>query len=244
MQGPFWIDPNDDSKLFPPVELALEEPDGLLAAGGDLSPERIVAAYQNGIFPWYSEDQPILWWSPNPRAVIFPDELHISRSLAKTLRRNQFRVSLDTEFEAVLKACAAPRADELGTWITDDMHKAYTRLHQLGIAHSVEVWQDEELVGGLYGLSLGRVFFGESMFSRVTDASKVALVKFTEQLQAWGYALIDCQVSSPHISSLGASNIPRAEFVSLLKQWAQTIEPHPDWRFDDQDGPNTETGRS
>ncbi len=232
MNGPYWIDSNDPSITFPPVELALSDPNGLLAAGGDLSPERIIKAYCSGIFPWYNNDQPILWWSPNPRAVIYPKQLHISRSLAKTLRRNTFQVTFDTAFETVLNACAAPRQDEDGTWITPEMHVAYTQLHQLGIAHSVEAWQDGKLVGGLYGLAIGRVFFGESMFSRATDASKVAFVKLCQQLQQWGFTLIDCQVSSSHLSSLGAVDISRQTFISLLNKFANQVNQAPSWRFD------------
>lgn len=239
VNGPYWIDSNDPSMEFPPVELALDEPNGLLAAGGDLTPERIIKAYCQGIFPWYNDDQPILWWSPDPRSVIYPEQLHISRSLAKTLRRNTFQVTLDTAFETVLKACAAPRQDEHGTWITAEIHVAYTQLYQLGIAHSVEAWQDGKLVGGLYGLAIGRVFFGESMFSLATDASKVAFVKLTQQLQKWGFTLIDCQVSSSHLNSLGAVEIPRQTFISLLDEFATQVNQTPTWHFDKTIEPET-----
>ena len=217
-RGPFWLDPKDTSYAFPPTRLALREPDGLLAVGGDLSPERLLAAYRKGIFPWYSEDQPILWWSPDPRAVLFPDELKLSRSLRKTLRKRPFEVTLDQAFTEVMEACAEPRADGLGTWITDEMLNAYTRLHQLGHAHSAECWADGELVGGLYGVALGGVFFGESMFARRTDASKVAFVHLVAQLRAWDFVLIDCQVGTVHLTSLGACAIPRSEFEGLLDQ--------------------------
>ncbi len=201
---------------FPPVELA--SPEGLLAVGGDLSSERLLAAYRNGIFPWYSPGQPVLWWSPDPRTVLFPERLRISRSLGKALRQNRFRVTLDQAFERVIDACAAPRRANPtgGTWITGEMRAAYCRLHAEGYAHSVEVWSGSELVGGLYGVALGGVFFGESMFSRATDASKVALARVVGQLTTWGYSLIDCQVGSAHLFSLGAEEIPRQEFLAAL----------------------------
>lgn len=215
MRSPFWLN-TDYPEYFPDVSLALRDPDGLLAIGGDLSPARLVAAYSQGIFPWYSDGQPILWWSPDPRTVLRPEALRISRSLRKTLRRGQFRISLDTRFAEVLDACAAPRADGAGTWITAEMKAAYLRLHELGIAHSVECWEAERLVGGLYGLALGRVFFGESMFARVSDASKVAFVHLVRQLQRWDFTLIDCQVDSDHLRSLGAAPIDRAAFTARL----------------------------
>jgi leucyl/phenylalanyl-tRNA--protein transferase len=204
----------------------------LLAVGGDLAPERLLAAYRHGIFPWYSEDQPILWWSPDPRAVLFPDELKVSRSLRKTLRKAPFEVRLDSAFRAVMEACAAPRADGLGTWITDEMLDAYTGLHQLGYAHSAECWADGELVGGLYGMALGGVFFGESMFARRTDASKVAFVHLVTQLRAWNFALIDCQVTTAHLTRLGARAIPRAEFEALLDRHAPRDHRPGPWRLE------------
>ena len=235
--APYWLSPADTSYRFPDVELALTEPDGLLAIGGDLSTPRLLSAYHQGIFPWYNEDQPILWWSPNPRAVLFPEELKISRSLRKTLRKNLFEFRFDTAFARVLHACAAPRAKQDGTWITREMAQAYEQMHRLGYAHSVEVWQGQELVGGLYGIALGQVFFGESMFSRVSDASKVALVALVERMQKHKFQLIDCQVASAHLSSLGARNIPRKEFSALLKvhctppfkacHWSTPMEPGP-----------------
>ena len=206
----------DNRRRFPPVEYATAE--GLLAVGGDLSSERLLEAYRHGIFPWYSAGQPILWWSPDPRAVLYPERLKIRRSLKQTLRRGHFCVRFDTAFRDVMLACAAPR-DQYpggGTWITDEMIEAYRHLHELGFAHSVETWHDERLVGGLYGVALGGVFFGESMFSRATDASKVALVALAERLRTWGFALIDCQVPSAHLSSLGAEEIPRARFLAEL----------------------------
>jgi len=205
--------------VFPPVESALAEPNGLLAAGGDLSPERILAAYRRGIFPWYSEGEPILWWSPDPRMVLFPDELKISRSFAKVLRNRPYRVTLDTAFANVVAACAAaPRPGQHGTWITAAMQTAYTGLHELGHAHSVEVWMDDQLAGGLYGMALGRAFFGESMFSRHRDASKVALAHLCAHLQHEGFGIIDCQMETKHLASLGARPIPRSEFVALLRR--------------------------
>jgi len=217
------LDPDDPEAPFPPVESAEREPDGLLAVGGDLHPRRLLNAYRAGIFPWYSDDQPLLWWSPDPRTVLFPERLKVSRSLRKSLRNKPFRVTFDTAFDAVIDACAAPRAGENGTWITHDMATAYRQLHRLGHAHSVEVWLDDKLAGGLYGIAMGRVFFGESMFSRVSEASKVAFVHLIRQLQARGYRLVDCQVYSAHLLTLGAEEIPRREFCQLLDRWC----PHP-----------------
>lgn len=210
------LNPNDRRSLFPPVESA--SPEGLLAIGGDLGPERLLAAYQHGIFPWYSPGQPILWWSPDPRAVLYPDKLRVSRSLRKTLRRGRLRVRTDSCFREVMLACAAPRIQHPGggTWITDDMVAAYCRLHDLGFAHSIETWHDNRLVGGLYGVALGGLFFGESMFSRDTDASKVALAALVTWLRGWGFALIDCQMPSAHLASLGAEEIPRRTFLAEL----------------------------
>jgi leucyl/phenylalanyl-tRNA--protein transferase len=211
---------------FPPVEKALKSPNGLLCAGGDLSPERIIAAYSRGIFPWFSEGDPILWWSPDPRMVLFPDELKVSRSLRKTVDRGVFETRFDTAFREVIAQCAAPRDGQSGTWIVPEMVAAYTELHDLGVAHSVESWQEGELVGGLYGLSIGRVFFGESMFARAPDASKVALVKLVERLRAQGCDLIDCQQATRHLASLGAREIPRAEFATRVQDSIQ----YPAWR--------------
>jgi len=207
---------------FPPTHQALTEPNGLLAIGGDLSAERLINAYRQGIFPWFSGDDPILWWSPNPRAVLFPDELHISKSLKKRLRRNEFSVSFNQTFDAVVDACSKVDDRQEATWISADIKAAYGQLHAMGYAHSVEVWQsktagDGELIGGLYGLAMGKVFFGESMFSRSTDASKIALVYLVKRLIELDYQLIDCQVTNPHLLSLGAREIPRDEFEALLE---------------------------
>ena len=230
--APFWIDPNDTSNRFPDVSLALKEPNGLLAIGGSLSPPRLRNAYCQGIFPWYNEDQPILWWSPDPRAVLFPRKLHISRSLRKTLKKSPFTLTLDTAFEQVITACSAPRQKQQGTWISPEIHAAYCKMHQLGQAHSVECWLGDDLVGGLYGLAFGKVFFGESMFSRVTDASKVAFVHFVKQLQHWGFAIIDCQVQSEHLTSLGAELIPRQQFVHILENLCYLSTTPGPWQFD------------
>ena len=224
-----WLGARDP---FPPVESALVEPNGLLAAGGDLSPQRLLDAYAHGIFPWFNEDDPILWWSPDPRMVLFTSELHVSRSLGRVLRSDTFTVTLDRAFGEVMRGCAEPRAGQDGTWITEEMFDAYARLAQLGAAHSVEVWAGDMLVGGLYGVAVGRVFFGESMFSRRSNASKVALAALTQQLARWRFALIDCQMSTPHLASLGAREIPRADFVRIIaKGAAQPPLPSP-WHFD------------
>jgi leucyl/phenylalanyl-tRNA--protein transferase len=211
-----WLSARDAPESFPPVERALDNPPGLLAAGGDLSPARLAAAYRRGIFPWYSPGQPVLWWSPDPREVLPLDALHISRSLARTLRRGTFATTVDADFAAVIDACAAPRAASPGSWITPEMRAAYLRLHALGAAHSVEVWRGAELVGGVYGVAAGRVFSGESMFSRASDASKVALVALAEWCRGRGHALIDCQLPSAHLRSLGSRPMRRAEFLAYL----------------------------
>jgi leucyl/phenylalanyl-tRNA--protein transferase len=213
-----WLSDKHDLSWFPPVTAALKDPDGLLAAGGGLSTERLLAAYRHGIFPWYNAGQPVLWWSPDPRSVLFPAEFRLSRSLRKSQRNRGYETRIDTAFAAVVEACAAPRASGPGTWITPEMASAYRKLHELGHAHSIETWQDEQLVGGLYGVGLGRVFFGESMFSRATDASKVALARLVGECLARGIALIDCQVASAHLESLGSRALPRAEFVRLVEQ--------------------------
>ena len=199
---------------FPPLEAA--NADGLLAMGGDLSPERLVLAYRSGIFPWFNPGEPILWWSPDPRCVIFPDQFKPSRSLSKSIRHRGYQFTLDAAFSDVIQHCAGKRKNQPGTWITQDMQTAYIALHKIGVAHSAEVWAEGVLVGGLYGIALGRVFFGESMFSHRTDASKVALTLLIKQLQQWGFTLIDCQVSSDHIMSLGAVEIPRKHFLRGL----------------------------
>lgn len=206
---------DDDLTPFPEVDKALQEPNGLLMAGGNLSPARLTTAYRSGIFPWFEEGEPILWWSPDPRCVIWPDEIRISRSLGKTHRKGHLHIKVNTSFRDVMKACAEPRAGSTGTWITENMLDAYETLNQLGIAKSVEVWQGETLVGGLYGIVVGQIFVGESMFSRVSDASKVALVHLA---QSGEYKLIDCQLSTPHLSSMGAREIPRRDYIDLLRQ--------------------------
>jgi leucyl/phenylalanyl-tRNA---protein transferase len=213
-----WISAHDAPEWFPPPEQALEDPPGLLAAGGDLSPERLLAAYRRGIFPWYSAGQPVLWWSPDPRAVLFPEEFHRTRSLAKTLRNAGFSTSADRDFEAVIDGCAAPRSASPGTWITSDMRGAYLALHRLGYAHSIEAWRDGCLAGGLYGVRLGGVFFGESMFSAARDGSKVALAQLVALCLRNSIAVIDCQLYSRHLGSLGARTIPRSQFQRLLRE--------------------------
>jgi len=204
---------------FPPLDSALDDPNGLLAMGGDLQPETLLTAYRQGIFPWFEEGQPILWWSPNPRAVIYPREFKISRSLGKNLRSDKYQVTLDQAFPDVIGRCAAPRNNQAGTWITDDMTQAYIELNRLGHAHSVEVWENQSLVGGLYGVSIGRVFFGESMFSISPDASKIAMAHLCSQKSSTPYQLIDCQLPSDHLSRLGAKLISRYEFTQLLNRW-------------------------
>ncbi|OIQ99277.1 leucyl/phenylalanyl-tRNA--protein transferase [mine drainage metagenome] len=201
---------------FPPVSAALAEPNGLLAAGGDLSPERLLAAYRQGIFPWYAEGEPILWWSPEPRLVLVPSEFAISRSLAKTLRNRRYEVRVDSAFAQVVSACAAPRPGANGTWISAEMQAAYLHLHQLGYAHSIETWVDGRLAGGLYGVAIGGVFYGESMFAAVTDTSKIALAHLCRHLARHDFDLLDCQMHTPHLASLGAREMPRREFVARL----------------------------
>ena len=224
-----WLDSGDP---FPEVERALAEPNGLLAAGADLSPPRLLDAYRNGIFPWFADDQPILWWSPDPRMVLFPAELKVSRSLARTMRNARFEVRADTAFDEVVEGCRQPRRREFGTWITDAMADAYAALHRAGFAHSVETWLDGELVGGLYGVALGRAFFGESMFTRVSDASKVALVALARQLEHWGFGVIDCQMNTAHLASFGAREIPRAEFTRRLRELVHYAPVPVPWRLE------------
>lgn len=214
----YLLDGTDPESPFPDPATAETEPDGLLAVGGDLSPARLLNAYRQGVFPWYSDGQPILWWSPNPRMVLFPDELHISRSLARERRRGRFRTSFDQAFDQVIRACAEPRRHEQGTWLTSEMIAAYSILHQQGHAHSVEAWLDDRLVGGVYGIMQGRLFFGESMFSRVANASKVAFVELVQALARTGCRVIDCQVYTAHLESLGARMIPRDTFIRLLEE--------------------------
>lgn len=217
---------------FPPVESALDDPPGLLAAGGELEPEWLLAAYRQGIFPWYCAGEPILWWSPDPRLVLVPSRMKISRSLGRTLRQHRFEIRFDTAFSDVVVACAAPREPGAGTWITEEMQAAYRRMHELGYAHSVETWHEGSLVGGLYGIGLGRAFFGESMFSRRTDASKVALAHLARYLESRNFAVIDCQMKTAHLISLGAFEIPRAEFRAGLDVWTQQGDGPGRWRED------------
>jgi leucyl/phenylalanyl-tRNA---protein transferase len=224
-----WLDRRDP---FPPVEHALREPNGLLAAGGDLSPERLVDAYTRGIFPWFGEDDPLLWWSPDPRMVLFVGELHQSRSLRRVVKGRRFTVTLDRAFADVMAGCAEPRAYADGTWITGEMVQAYRALAERGVAHSVEAWADGQLVGGLYGVAIGRMFYGESMFSRESDASKVALVTLTRQLERWGFDMIDCQMSTDHLASLGAHEVPRAEFLRRLRELTRQPAVASPWVLD------------
>jgi leucyl/phenylalanyl-tRNA--protein transferase len=227
---PVWLDSGDPS--FPDVTQALKDPDGLLALGGDLSSERLLNAYRHGIFPWYSDGQPILWWSPDPRLVLLPGKLHVSRSLAKTIRKGTFSVTLDQDFSGVIKACTAPRVNQDGTWITKEMSDAYIRLFETGYAHSVECWQAGQLAGGLYGIAIGRVFFGESMFSRAADASKVAFVRLVRQLEEWNFTLVDCQIYTTHLASLGAENISRKQFVQTLGTGCELSGVDSPWAFE------------
>jgi leucyl/phenylalanyl-tRNA--protein transferase len=203
---------------FPPVETALVSPNGLLAAGGDLTAHRLLEAYRRGIFPWFNPGEPVLWWSPDPRMVLFPGEFRISRSLARILRGGTHEVRCDTAFEQVMRCCAAPREAQSGTWIGEDMIAAYCELHRSGHAHSVETWAGNRLVGGLYGVSIGRMFYGESMFSLASNASKIALAHLARQLERWQFGMIDCQMNTPHLASLGAREIPRSEFIARLKE--------------------------
>lgn len=222
---------------FPPVVQALKEPNGLLAGGGDLSPQRLLAAYRRGIFPWYSPGEPILWWSPDPRMVLFPGALRITRSLAKTLRNADYRVTLDSAFEQVIAACGAvPRPGQNGTWITAEMQQAYIRLHALGHAHSVETWRGGQLVGGLYGVAIGRAFCGESMFSHATDASKIALAHLCRFLAGRGFGIIDCQMETAHLTSLGARPIPRDDYLARLAALVEQGDGPGRWPADGIDG--------
>ncbi len=234
MTRPRWLTVTDAPDAFPPLEEALAEPNGLLAMGGDLSSERLLAAYTKGIFPWYELGQPILWWSPDPRAVLWPEDLHVSRRLQRSRRQSKLTMTCDRAFTTVVQRCAEPRRYADGTWITADMSQAYCALHEIGWAHSVEAWQADQLVGGLYGVAIGRVFFGESMFSRLTNASKIALIAAVAYLQARDFALLDCQIWSSHLQTLGATTLSRAEFLQQLKtlchptgspgSWAQDFE--------------------
>ncbi len=217
MSRPRWLTAADAPDDFPPLEDALTEPNGLLAMGGDLSPQRLLTAYARGIFPWFEDGQPILWWSPDPRAVLRPEDLHISRRLHRTRRGSSLRLTCDRAFARVVQCCAEPRRYADSTWITSDMSAAYTALHEMGWAHSFEAWQNDELVGGLYGVAIGRVFFGESMFSHATDASKITLISAVDYLKTRDVELLDCQVWSSHLQTLGAVTIPRTDFLRKLE---------------------------
>jgi leucyl/phenylalanyl-tRNA--protein transferase len=224
-----WISSDDPPDAFPDIESAFDIPDGLLAAGGDLSSERLLYAYQHGIFPWYDSGQPILWWSPDPRCVLHPHEFHVSRRLRRTLSRSKLEVSFNQAFGDVIAACAEDRVGQQGTWITDDMLDAYTRLHEQGWAHSIEIWNDSLLVGGLYGLAIGRAFFGESMFSRQTNASKAAMLALCQQMVSHDFEILDCQVESPHLISLGASLMPRNRFAAVLRRACAATAQFREW---------------
>ncbi|MGJ8670135.1 MAG: leucyl/phenylalanyl-tRNA--protein transferase [Oceanococcus sp.] len=227
----FWLDPRKPCQNFPSSQHALENPDGLIAAGGDLTVSRLLRAYQRGIFPWFNPDEPILWWTPNPRAVLPPTQIHISRSLRKRINRHDYQLSFDNAFSQVMRLCAE-RPDE-GSWLSPAMQDAYLELYRRGYAHSIEVWRDSALIGGLYGVALGRIFFGESMFSRAADGSKLAMVWLCRQLEAWQFALLDCQVSSPHLQRMGVDVMPRDQFERILQKHIPN-EPTPDgkWVFD------------
>ncbi len=237
MTAVIWLDCHNSTQPFPNPAWALREPNGLLAVGGCLSPERLLHAYSNGIFPWYDDSTPICWWSPDPRTVLYPERLKVSRILRKVIRSGRYTVSLDQAFPAVIEGCSAPRPQTDATWIVPEMRSAYGRLHQLGFAHSVETWQNGQLVGGLYGVALGRVFFGESMFSRASDASKVALACLCAHLRRWRFPIIDCQLPTDHLYRLGAEDVSRQRFLQLLKACR---EPHsanawlidPEWACD------------
>lgn len=214
-----------DDLVFPDPRNAWEDAHGVIAVGGDLRPERLILAYQHGLFPWYSDNDPILWWCPDPRAVLFLNELKVSKSLRKSIRNKGYRVFINRDFDAVIEHCAYIRADQEGTWITDDMKSAYQELHRMGLAHCVSVYHDNELVGGLYGPSLGPFFFGESMFSRATDASKIALYYLVEHLKRYDFLLVDCQISNNHLTSLGARDISRDQFLDLLEKHIHKHQP-------------------
>jgi leucyl/phenylalanyl-tRNA---protein transferase len=224
-----WLNADDP---FPDVTRALRDPNGLLAAGADLSEARLIEAYRGGIFPWFGEGQPPLWWSPDPRMVLLPPEFRISRSLGKRLRRRDYEIRTDTCFETVMRACAAPRDGQDGTWITPEMVAAYCALNRRGLAHSVETWIDDKLAGGLYGIALGRMFYGESMFTHATDASKLALAHLVRQLERLGFGMIDCQMKTSHLASFGAREIPRSEFMLMLRELVNYPVQSGKWRID------------
>lgn len=224
-----WLDAKTP---FPPVAMALTEPNGLLAAGVDLSPDRLLEAYSQGIFPWFGPGEPVLWWTPDPRMVLVPEEFKRSRSLAKRLKRGDYEIRVDTAFEAVIRACAEPRPKQQGTWIVEPIVRAYVGLHERGHAHSFETWQDGRLVGGLYGVAIGRMFYGESMFTRITDGSKLAFAHLVAQLRRWQFGLIDCQMETSHLASLGARPIPRDEFMARLDKLIHLPDVPGPWCLD------------
>ncbi len=226
------LDPLNADQAFPPLNKALIHPNGLLAVGGCLSNNRLINAYRHGVFPWYNPDEPILWWSPDPRLVLFPDQLVVSRSLHKLLKKKLFTITCDQAFSRVIEACAKPRKEEAGTWISQEINQAYNSLHRQGIAHSAEAWIDGELVGGLYGLALGRVFFGESMFYTKPDASKVAFVTLVEHLKSWNYKMVDCQVHTSHLARFGAQEIDRSQFAKLLDEYCDSPASQSAWQFE------------
>ena len=227
-----WISRDDPPDAFPEISTALTAPDGLLAAGGDLKPDRLLFAYRRGVFPWFDRGQPILWWSPDPRCVMKPESFHVARRLRRSIRNSELLLSFNTEFSTVIESCAADRVGQDGTWITDEMIEAYSSLHSKGWAHSVEVWRDEVLVGGLYGLAIGKAFFGESMFSEASDASKIAMWALCEHLARHEFEVLDCQVVSPHLTSLGATLMPRAEFGALLERACDPATRFANWPGD------------
>lgn len=224
-----WLNPGDPADSFPPITNALNEPDGLLAAGGDLSTERILYAYRNGIFPWYDDGQPLLWWSPDPRCVFRPGDFHVSRNLQRAVRQSRSEIRINSAFAEVIRACAGPRRSEQSTWITADMIAAYDRLHTLGWAHSIEVWDCNELCGGLYGIAIGKAFFGESMFSHSSNASKMALLQLASMLDSGLFDLLDCQVISSHLMRLGAQMLPRAKFAQILETACRDRKRFENW---------------
>jgi len=230
-----WLDPSDNSAVFPDVENALQDPEGLLAAGGDLSVTRLLNAYRHGIFPWYEAGQPILWWSPNPRGILFTEKFRISTSLRKTLRKHSWAITFDGDFKKTVLSCAAPRSYARGTWITSEMAEAYTALHRQGYAHSVELWDHQEcLIGGIYGVLIGRMFYGESMFSFQTNASKVALVYLATHLHHWGLPLLDCQLPSSHLESLGAETISRKNYIDTMTPLAYQKLQNFNWKLNEE----------
>ena len=223
------LDLTEDT-FFPSTSLAIEEPNGLLAWGGSLTPERLISAYRKGIFPWYSENEPILWWTPSPRCILHPDKVYISKRTQRRLRQAHFSVTADTAFSEVIKECAAPGPGRTSTWISEDMISAYTTLHELGVAHSIEVWHEEALIGGIYGLALGHMFFGESMFSRKPDSSKIALICLCKQLDEWGFGPMDCQVGNEHLYRMGAEDVDREVFEADLERYSSQHRENSSWK--------------